>query len=205
MPLSCLPLPPGHARSLPSVMSAAPFCHVRRFSPSVIPAVFSGNPVSFLFCLFIRVALHGKALDSRLKMSGMTRGELCVPAYPFCHACPSPSVHARSLPSVMPAGFPLLSCPPVLAGIQCFFSSVPSFVWPCLGKALDSRLKTSGMTERRLPTSGMTERRLPTSGMTEGRLNTSGMTEVGRWESRRLSAWFWISRRWCILYPGGVW
>ncbi len=33
-----------------------------------------------------------------------------------------------------------------LAGIQSFFF-VPSFVCPCMGKPLDSRLKTSGMTE----------------------------------------------------------
>ena len=49
-------------------------------------------------------------------------------------------------PSVMPAG-PPLSCPPVFSGNPASFSSVPSFVWPCMGKAVDSRLKTSGMTE----------------------------------------------------------
>ncbi len=52
--------------------------------------------------------------------------------------------------------FPLppLSFPPVspitnvgdkVSGNPVSFSSVPSFVWPCMG--MDSRLKTSGMTE----------------------------------------------------------
>ena len=48
-------------------------------------------------------------------------------------------------PSGMPAG-PPLSFPPVFSGNPVFFSSVPSFVWPCMGKGMDSRLKTSGMT-----------------------------------------------------------
>ena len=81
--LSCPPVPPSvmsdvppsvmpagspfcHARCSPFVMSALPFCHSRE----------SGNPVSFFFVPFIRGPRLGKALDSRLKMSGMTSGRL---------------------------------------------------------------------------------------------------------------------------------
>ena len=72
-----------------------------------------------------------------------------------------PLWHARSVPSVMPArplpsfplapfchpAGPLLSFPPVVSGNPESFSSVPSFGWSCMGKAMDSRLKMSGMTE----------------------------------------------------------
>ena len=111
-------------------------------------------------------------LDSRLKTSGMTAGAIehvghdggrVVPDFAcLCHACPyplfMPALSLLSCPplpplscppvlsSVMPAGSPPLSFPQVFSGNPVFFSSVPSFVWHCLGKALDSRLKTSGMT-----------------------------------------------------------
>ena len=49
---------------------------------------------------------------------------------------------------VIPAG---------VSGNPGLFSSVPLFVRLCLGKAMDSRLKTSGMTEGGLKTSGMME------------------------------------------------
>ena len=42
---------------------------------------------------------------------------------------------------------------------------------------MDSRLKTSGMTEGGLKAGGMTEGGLKASGMTEGGLKASGMTE----------------------------
>ena len=70
--------------------------------------------------------------------------------------------HGFCKPFVMPALAPLsyllcplclipalspLSFPPVVSGNPVSFSFVPSFVWPCMGTAMDSRLKTSGMTE----------------------------------------------------------
>ena len=72
-----------------------------------------------------------------------------------------PLWHTRPVPSVMPALAPLsyplgslwhsrrppLSFPPVVSGNPVSFSSVPSFVGSCMGNAMDSRLKTSGMTE----------------------------------------------------------
>ena len=61
-----------------------------------------------------------------------------IPAAPLCHSCRSTSV--------IRAG-PPLSFPAVVSGNPVSFSSVPSFGWPCVGKAMDSRLKTSGMTE----------------------------------------------------------
>ena len=111
---------------------------------------FSGNPVFFLFCPFIHVALHGKAVDSRLKMSGMTAGRLktsgmtagaiehvghdggrVVPDFAcLCHARRSPLCQSRRfsllscppvLPSVNPAGSPFCHSRRFLAGIQCFF------------------------------------------------------------------------------------
>ena len=42
---------------------------------------------------------------------------------------------------------PAVSFPQVFIGNPGSFLSVPSFVCPCMGKILDSRLKTSGMTE----------------------------------------------------------
>ena len=42
---------------------------------------------------------------------------------------------------------PAVSFPQVFSGNPGSFLSVPSFVCPCMGKILDSRLKTSGMTE----------------------------------------------------------
>ena len=159
----------------PSVIPAGPPCHSRR-SPSVIPAgpplsfppVVSGNPVSFSSVPSFTWSRMEKALDSRLKMSGMTEGiedvgndraESCTPAWEkpwilqaFCHACSVPfGMPARSslsflrVLSVRPAG-PPLSFPPVVSGNPVSFSFVPSFMGSCMGKALDSRLKMSGMT-----------------------------------------------------------
>ena len=87
----------------------------------------------------------------------MTEGPLC----PLCHT-PSVLRHACRSPSAIPAGplrytrwsplsyppVPPLSFPPVVSGNPVFFSSVPSFGWPAWEKAMDSRLKMSGMTER---------------------------------------------------------
>ena len=53
----------------------------------------------------------------------MTTVEAGIPAYSLCHS--------RKL----------------LAGIQCFFLLSPFIRMLCMGKPLDSRLKTSGMTE----------------------------------------------------------
>ena len=59
------------------------------------------------------------------------------PAGPPCQSrCPL--WHTRSVPP--------LSFPPVVSGNPVSFSSVHSFVWSCMGKAMDSRLQTSGMT-----------------------------------------------------------
>ena len=105
----------------------------------------------------------GKPLDSRLKTSGMTEG--CVgndgTAWSPCHthlvplSCPpGPSViltwfpcHAGT-PSLMPRQSPPLSFPQVFSGNPVFFSFVLFIrVSPAWEKPLDSRLKTSGMTE----------------------------------------------------------
>ena len=64
-------------------------------------------------------------------------------------------------PSVIPAG-PLCHSRRLLAGIQClaFLFLALLFLYscgPCMGEAMDSRLKTSGMTEGGLKASGMTE------------------------------------------------
>ena len=123
--------------ALPSVNPAgSPFCHVRRFSPllippvlpSVIPAGISRESSVFFFCPFIRAALHGKALDSRLKMSGMTRGELCVPACPLCHV----------------RRFPPLSFPPVFSGNPVFFLFCPFIRAALPGKSLGFPIKNVG-------------------------------------------------------------
>ena len=91
---------------------------------------------------------RGKALDSASLLS--------------CLLCPPLS--GQPVPTVMPAGFPL-SCPPVpplsfppvslitnvgdkVSGNPGSCSSVPSSGGPAWGKAVDSRLKTSGMTGR---------------------------------------------------------
>ena len=61
-----------------------------------------------------------------------------------------------------------LSFPQVFSGNPASFSLVPSFVCPCWEKLLDSRLKTSGMTEGDAEgMSGMTE------DLTEGMLDMS--------------------------------
>ena len=74
----------------------------------------------------------------------------------------------------------LLTCAVIPAGVSGnpgLFSSVRLFVGACLGKAMDSRLKTSGMTEGGLKTSGMTEGGIENVGNDGGGLKRSGMTE----------------------------
>ena len=167
--LSCPPalsvIPPGlfvmpaglslSYRRPPLSFPPAPLCHSRRLLAGI-------QHLALLF-FFLCGPAWRKDLDSRLKMSGMTEeglnnvGHDGRPARPLCHA-------RRGL-SVIPAGFPL-SCPPVspitnvgdkVSGNPASCFVVLSFVWPCMGKTMDSRLKTSGMTEGGLPTSGMTE------------------------------------------------
>ena len=107
-------------------------------------------------------------MDSRLKTSGMTKGGLNMsgmtedPLWPLCHARRGPFVMPAG-PFVMPAGPPLscppapLSCPPgalchsrrLLAGIQGLSLPSLSSCDPAWEKVMDSRLKTSGMTEGR--------------------------------------------------------
>ena len=79
----------------------------------------------------------------------------------LCYSCKSPFV--------IPAR-PPLSFPQGVSGNPVSFSCIPLFVCPGLGKILDSRLQTSGMTER--GALGMTER--GASGITDG---TAGMTD----------------------------
>ena len=93
-------------------------------------------------------------MDSRLQTSGMTEGELNTSGMtegPIGPLCP-----AGRAPLSCPLG-PLLSFPQVVSGNPTSFSSVPFFGCPCMGKTMDSRLQTSGMTEGGLNTSGMTE------------------------------------------------
>ena len=164
-PLACPPAPSGtpagplwHSRRSPFVMPVRAFCHARR-PPLSFPPVFSGNPVFFSSVPVIRVALHGKRHGFPIKNVGNDMGRnrvapherspgFCkpfgMPALAPCHARQTP-LSCPSEPSVMPAG-PPLSFPPVFSGNPVFFSSVPSFVWSCMGKGMDSRLKTSGMT-----------------------------------------------------------
>ena len=99
--LSCPPPPPCHARRLLPVIPADPFLSFPQ-SPSVIPAVFSGNPVKTVMLQgsigrhtpsgkasitaewrapWCRTVHEGKVqqektLDSRLLTSGMTEGGL---------------------------------------------------------------------------------------------------------------------------------
>ena len=98
---------------------------------------------------------------------------LSIPLGPPLSILPGPSVHPAGSP-VHPAGSPVhpagppLSFPPVVSGNPVSFFSVPLFGWPCMGKAVDSRLKMSGMTEGGLETWGVTEGGLETWGVTEG-------------------------------------
>ena len=108
-------------------------------APPVIPAVFSGNPVSFSSVLSC-VGPPGNPLDSRLKTSGMTDGEIVEPHLPFCHSRIPPlsfppvvsgnPVSCSSVPSCVRPRIPLLSFPPVVSGNPMSFSSVLSFVRP---------------------------------------------------------------------------
>ena len=99
--------------------------------------------------------------EGGLKAWGMTEVPLCLSVIPPAYLSYRQS--SLSCPPVSP-----LSFPPVVSGnpVSCFV--VLLFVWGCMGKAMDSRLKMSGMTEGELTTSGMTEEGLTTSGMTEG-------------------------------------
>ena len=113
-PLSC---PPGLF-----VMPAGPLCH-SRWPPSVIPAGCQRESSILLCCSFCLYGpCMGEAMDSRLKMSGMTEGGLntggmtegmlclfVMPAGPLCHVCWS-SLSCRRGPSVIPAGFPDNKC-----------------------------------------------------------------------------------------------
>ena len=88
-------------------------------------------------------SLHQK-VQKRQRTRRMVRGGLsCQPVPPVMPALTSQS--CPPVPLVMPLA-PPLSFPPVVSGNPVSFSSVPSFVWPCMEKAMDSRLKMSGMT-----------------------------------------------------------
>ena len=67
------PLPEGE-RETGAPLSCPPVLFVMPAGPPLsCPPVVSGNPVFFLF--LICVGLHGKTMDSRLIMSGMTAGD----------------------------------------------------------------------------------------------------------------------------------
>ncbi len=151
----------------PSVIPAGPPLSFPPVSPITnVGDKVSGNPGScFVVRLFVWACME-EAMDSRLKMSGMTEGGLkasgmtegglttwgmtegllclfVMPAGPSLSCPPGPLCHARWSP---------LSFPPVVSGnpVSCFVVPcfvVLSFVWACMGKAMDSRLKMSGMTE----------------------------------------------------------
>ena len=95
---------------------ALPLCHAAgpplSFPPDpfVIPAGCQRESSILLCCSFICVApAWRKAMDSRLKMSGMTEGGIegvghdGMSALPLCHAA-GPLCHARRPLSVMPPG-----------------------------------------------------------------------------------------------------
>ena len=91
----------------------------------------------------LRSSLHQK-VQKRQRTRRMVRGGLsCQPVPPVMPALTSQS--CPPVPLVMPLA-PPLSFPPVVSGNPVSFSSVPSFVWPCMEKAMDSRFKMSGMT-----------------------------------------------------------
>ena len=124
----------GEGSGCDSVMPAGPFCHAR-WSPLSCP-------------LGPSVHLAGSLCPSCWV-------PLSIPLGPPLSILPGPSVHPAGSP-VHPAG-PPLSFPPVVSGNPVSFFSVPLFGWPCMGKAVDSRLKMSGMTEGGLETWGVTE------------------------------------------------
>ena len=164
------------ARSGPLVIPAGPLLSFPPVSPITnVGDKVSGNPVSCFVVPSFVCPCMGKAMDSRLTTSGMTEGGLkasgmteglpglfVMPRHPLTPALSRKGrgrrmrlCHARRAFSVMPAG-PPLSFPPVspitnvgdkVSGNPGSCSSVPSFGWPCMGKAVDSRLKMSGMTE----------------------------------------------------------
>ena len=137
----------------------APLCHARRLLAGI-------QHLALLFFYSCGPCM-GKAMDSRLTMSGMTEGGLTtwgmtegllclfvMPRHPLTPAL-SRKGEGAGCASVMPAGSPL-SFPPVspitnvgdkVSGnpVSCFV--VLLFVWGCMGEAMDSRLPTSGMTE----------------------------------------------------------
>ena len=112
--LSVIPAGPlCHARRPLSVMPPGPLCHSRRF-----PLSFSCPPASLchsrrllagiqclaLLFLYSCGPCMEEAMDSRLKMSGMTEEGLNNVGHDGRHALPL--CHARRPLSVMPAGFP---------------------------------------------------------------------------------------------------
>ncbi len=135
----------------PSVIPAGP--------PLSFPPVVSGNPASCFVVLSFVWPCMGKAMDSRLKTSGMTEGELkasgmtecllclfVMPARPLCHSRQS-SLSFPPAPSVMPAG-PPLSFPPVVSGNPASCFVVLLFVWPLHGRSHGFPIKNVGNDRR---------------------------------------------------------
>ena len=157
------PLPQGEREEdAPLSCPPAPLCHARG-PPLSCPPVVSGNPAScFVVPLFVWACM-GEAMDSRLKMSGMTEGGLNMSGMtegllcPLCRTCSGPLSFPPVL-SVMPAGSPL-SCPPVspitnvgdkVSGnpVSCFF--VLLFVWPLHGRSHGFPITNVGNDRRRI-------------------------------------------------------
>ncbi len=127
MPAGLFVIPP-----VLSVIPAGPLCHARRaFSvmpagpplsfPPVSPITnvgdkVSGNPGSCFVVLFVVWACMEEAMDSRLKMSGMTEGGIEGVGHDGRHA--RPLCHAAGLFVIPPASLSYrqssLSCPPAL-------------------------------------------------------------------------------------------
>ncbi len=166
-PLSFPPVPPCHSRRLLAGIQGLALLSLLRV---VLHGKSRGFPIKNVGN--DRRGINNVRNDRAIENVGNDRAESCAPAgekpwilQAFCHACSVPLCQARRSPSVSPAG-PPLSGPPVspitnvgdkVSGNPGSCSSVPSSGGPAWGKAVDSRLKTSGMTEGGLKTSGMTE------------------------------------------------
>ena len=165
-------------------MPAGPLCHSRRLLAGIqrlsLPSLSSGAPAWETHGFPItnvgndRRGIEHVGHDGRPARAPLTEGLLWPLCHarltplsyllcPLCHTCRPPFVMPARAPllcppalSVIPAG-PPLSFPQVVSGNPASFSFVPFFGAPAWEKVMDSRLKTSGMTEGELNTSGMTE------------------------------------------------
>ena len=153
--------PLSFPQSAPLSFPQVPPLSFPQVPPLSFPPVFSGNPVFFSSVLSFGGPRLGKTMDSRLKMSGMTRGRWNMSGMPEG--------------GIVSSRFPLCHSRRVLAGIQCF--SRLSFYWGApLGKNHGFPIKDVGNARGGLTMSAMPEKGLKMSGIPEGGLTMSAMT-----------------------------